>query len=110
MKSKSALIPVRFAICGMVAAIGLPMAVSAAVINRGVEGEPMSEIRPAPKSIFPDQKMITAQPSPSEIDPAYLGPVLLMKSAIVDLEAGTANVALAQGPPGVGRDGLVHHD
>lgn len=41
--------------------------------------------------------MITAQPSPSEIDPAYLGPVLLMKSAIVDLESGTATLPLRKG-------------
>ena len=97
MTCKSALIPIRLAVFGMVAAISLPAALSAAVINRGVEGEPMSEIRPAPKSIFPDQKMITAQPSPSEVDPAYLGPVLLMKSAIVDLEAGIATLPLRKG-------------
>ncbi len=75
----------------------LPTAGSAAVINRGDEGPPLSEIRPAPKSIYPDQKIITAQPSPSEVDPAFLGPVLLMKSAIVDLEAGTATLPLRAG-------------
>jgi len=70
---------------------------SAEVVNRGIEGPPLSEIRPAPKSIYPDQLMITAQPSPSEVDPAFLGPVLLMKSAIVDLEAGTATLPLRRG-------------
>ena len=77
--------------------LGLPAVASAAVINRGVEGPPLSEIRPAPKSIYPDQQVITAQPSPSEVDPAFLGPVLLMKSAIVDLEAGTATLPLRKG-------------
>jgi hypothetical protein len=76
---------------------GLPAAASAAVINRGMEGPPLSEIRPAPKSIYPDQVMITAQPSPSEVDPSFLGPVLLMKSAIVDLDAGTATLPLRKG-------------
>jgi hypothetical protein len=65
-----------------------PIPASAAVVNRGTEGAPLSEIRPAPKSIYPDQAVITAEPAPSDVDPAYLGPVLLMKSAIVDLEAG----------------------
>ena len=50
--------------------VGLPAVTSAAVINRGQEGPPLSEIRPAPKSIYPDQEVITAQPSPSEVDPA----------------------------------------
>jgi hypothetical protein len=81
---------------GMVA-LGLPAAASAAVIDRGQEGPPLSETRPAPKSIYPDQVEITAQPSPSEVNPSFLGPVLLMKSAIVDLEAGTATLPLRKG-------------
>jgi hypothetical protein len=48
---------------------GLPAVTWAAVINRGQEGSPLSEIRPAPQSIYPDQQVITAQPSPSEVDP-----------------------------------------
>ncbi|NLS07562.1 hypothetical protein HGP14_30275 [Rhizobium sp. P32RR-XVIII] len=75
----------------------LPSVVSAEVINRGSEGSPLSEIRPAPKSIYPDQYAITAQPSPSEVDSAFLGPVLLMKSAVVDLETGTATLPLRKG-------------
>ena len=89
---------------------GLPAVASAAVINRGVEGPPLSEIRPAPKSIYPDQQVITAQPSPSQVDPAFLGPVLLMKSAIVDLEAGTATLPLRKGRLEFRRIGLVDHD
>lgn len=77
--------------------LNLPAVAWADVINRGQEGAPLSEIRPAPKSIYPDQQVITAQPSPSEVDPAYLGPVLLMKSAIVDLDAGTATLPLRKG-------------
>lgn len=73
------------------------MPATAAVINRGKEGAPLSEIRPAPKSIYPDQATITAEPAPSDINPAFLGPVLLMKSAIVDLEAGTATLPLHKG-------------
>jgi hypothetical protein len=55
---------VRVAAVGVVATISHPVATSAEVINRGIQGAPMSEIRPAPKSIYPDQKVITAQPSP----------------------------------------------
>lgn len=79
------------------AVLCLPVVTSAEVVNRGTEGAPLSEIRPAPKSIFPDQHIITAQPSPSEVNPSFLGPVLLMKSAIVDLEAGTATLPLRKG-------------
>jgi hypothetical protein len=84
------------ALCLMAASL-YPSAASAVVINRGIEGPPLSEIRPAPKSIYPDQAVITAQPSPSEVDPSFLGPVLLMKSATVDLEAGTATLPLRKG-------------
>lgn len=76
---------------------GLTGVAQASVVNRGKEGPPLSEIRPAPKSIYPDQKMITAQPSPSEVNPAFLGPVLLMKSGLVDLEAGTVTLPLRRG-------------
>ena len=97
MKNSLPSIAEGFAAFGVIAMACFPFALSAEVINRGVEGGPMSEIRPAPKSIYPDQKMITAQPSPSEVDSAYLGPVLLMKSAIVDLENGTATLPLRKG-------------
>jgi hypothetical protein len=70
---------------------------SAEVINRGIEGKPLHEARPAPASIFPNEHIIVAQPSPSEVNPAFLGPVLLMKSAIVDLEAGTMTLPLREG-------------
>lgn len=80
------------------AALALQAASSSAeVINRGIEGKPLHEARPAPKSIFPDEHIIVAQPSPSEVNPAFLGPVLLMKSAIVDLEAGTMTLPLRRG-------------
>jgi hypothetical protein len=69
----------------------------AEVINRGIEGKPLHEARPAPKSIFPDEHIVVAQPSPSEVDPSFLGPVLLMKSALVDLEAGTMTLPLRRG-------------
>ena len=87
----------RLATLCFVGMLFAPAVTSAAVVNRGEEGPPLSEIRPAPKSVYPDQQVITAQPSPSEVDPAYLGPVLLMKSAVVDLEAGTATLPLRKG-------------
>ena len=81
----------------LAAMVCTPIPASAAVVNRGTEGAPLSEIRPAPKSIYPDQAVITAEPAPSDVNQAYLGPVLLMKSAIVDLEAGTATLPLRRG-------------
>src|SRR4051794_26744620 len=69
----------------------------AQVVDRGTEGKPLSEIRPAPKSIYPDQKVVTAEPAPSNVNDAFLGPVLLMKSARVDLKAGTVTLPLRRG-------------
>ena len=51
-------------------------AANAAVVDRGTEGTPLSEARPAPDSIKPDLSIVAVQPSPSEVNPAYLGPVL----------------------------------
>lgn len=67
------------------------------VVVRGVEGKPLHEARPAPASIFPDEHIIVAQPSPSEVNPSFLGPVLLMKSAHIDLEKGTMVLPLRKG-------------
>ena len=82
---------------GAVLAFALPSAVQADVVVRGEEGKPLSEIRKAPGSIYPDQRTITAQPSPSEVKPEFLGPVVLMKSAHIDLEKGTATLPLRKG-------------
>ena len=95
------------ALC-LVAAALAPLPASAVVINRGVEAFPLQEARPAPKSIYPDQVLITSQPSPSEVDPSFLGPVLLMKSALVDLEdlgRQRRQVALLQA--GIERGGIL---
>ncbi len=83
------------ALAGLTAFAALPA--GAEVVVRGKEGRPLSEIRQAPASIYPDQRTITAQPSPSEIKPEFLGPVVLMKSAHIDLEKGTATLPLRRG-------------
>ena len=71
--------------------------VNAEVVVRGIEGRPLDEVRQAPEFFRPDLEMISAQPSPSEVNPAFLGPVLLMKQAHVDLEKGTAKLPLRRG-------------
>ncbi len=70
---------------------------SAQVINRGEEAPPFHEARPAPDSIRPDHLIVVAQPSPSEINPSFLGPVHLLRSARVDLQAGTVTMPLFRG-------------
>mgnify|MGYP005847385645 CR=1 FL=1 len=69
----------------------------AEVVVRGVEGKPLHEARPAPSFLQPDLKIVVAQPSPSEINPSFLGPVLMMKSAHIDLEQGTMQLPLYEG-------------
>ena len=76
---------------------------SAEVVKRGKEGRPLSEIREAPASIYPDLHTIVAQPSPSEVKPEFLGPVVMMKSAHINLEAGTAELPLRKGRTKDGR-------
>jgi hypothetical protein len=63
---------------------------NAEVVNRGIESGPYQEARPAPDFLQPDLRIVVGQPAPSEINPSFLGPVLLMKSAQVDLVKGTA--------------------
>ncbi len=78
-------------------ALSLPNLAAAEVVVRGVEGAPLHEARPAPGALLPDEKIVVAQPSPSEVNPSFLGPVLLMKSAHIDLEKGTMTVPLRKG-------------
>ncbi|MCL9997920.1 MAG: hypothetical protein NBV68_00920 [Erythrobacter sp.] len=82
---------------GAVLALALPSVGHADVVVRGKEGKPLDEVREAPASIANDLKTIVAQPSPSEVDPRLLGPVVLMKSAHIDLEKGTATLPLRRG-------------
>ena len=70
---------------------------NAEVVVRGIEGKPLDEVRPAPTFFKPDLAVVTSQPSPSEVNPSFLGPVLLMKQAQVDLEKGTAKLPLRKG-------------
>jgi hypothetical protein len=87
----------RIMAAGALLALGLPSVGHADVVVRGKEGKPLDEIREAPASIAGDLKTIVAQPSPSEVNPAFLGPVVLLKSAHIDLEKGTATLPLRKG-------------
>ena len=49
----------------------------AEIIVRGIEGKPLQEARPAPAFLKPDVNIIVAQPAPSDVNPSFLGPVLL---------------------------------
>lgn len=82
---------------GAMIALALPAAGHADVVVRGKEGKPLDEVREAPASIYNDLRTIVAQPSPSEVDPKLLGPVLLNKSANIDMEKGTATLPLRKG-------------
>ena len=73
---------VRAAIAAFAACVGAASA-QAEVVVRGIEGKPLQEARPAPTFLKPDVNIVVAQPSPSEVNSAFLGPVLLMKQAHV---------------------------
>lgn len=96
LKSKLAVAGMSVIAAGLAACIGATSA-GAEVIVRGIEGKPLEEARPAPTFLKPDVNIVVAQPSPSDINSAFLGPVLLMKQAQVDLEKGTAKLPLRKG-------------
>lgn len=83
-------------LAGSLLTLNIPQS-RAEVVNRGVEAKPYHEARPAPAYLQPDLKIVVGQPSPSEINPSFLGPVLLMKAAQVDLVNGTAKLPLHKG-------------
>jgi hypothetical protein len=88
--------PVRATMLAVAACVGATSA-QAEVVVRGIEGKPLQEVRPAPTFLKPDVNIVTAQPSPSEVNSAFLGPVLLMKQAQVNLEKGIATLPLRKG-------------
>jgi hypothetical protein len=87
---------VRATMVAFAACVGAASA-QAEVVVRGIEGKPLQEVRPAPTFLKPDVNIIVAQPSPSEVNSAFLGPVLLMKQAQVNLEKGIATLPLRKG-------------
>lgn len=87
---------VRATMVAFAACVGAASA-QAEVVVRGIEGKPLQEVRPAPTFLKPDVNIVVAQPSPSEVNSAFLGPVLLMKQAQVNLEKGIATLPLRKG-------------
>lgn len=85
------------ALCSIALAVVAAGTAQAEVVVRGKEGKPLDEVRESPAAIHPDLRTIVAQPSPSEVNPSFLGPHLIMKSAHVDMEKGTATLPLRRG-------------
>lgn len=61
------------------------------------EMEMDDDTAPAPASIGADVPLTYFGPSPSEVDPRLLGPVQLLKSGVIDFEAGTITIPLYKG-------------
>nr|MCU0570946.1 hypothetical protein [Oculatellaceae cyanobacterium Prado106] len=81
----------------LLAAIGAGAA-SAQVVNWGsMLGTPGSEDRPAPAWIGRDIPQIVSEPAPSDVLPDGLGPHVFLRSARIDMEAGTATLPLKKG-------------
>ena len=81
----------------VVSAFVLSSAALAQVTNIGELGFPGTEPRPLTGKFADDISAVVNSPAPSDVNPSFLGPVLLMKSARVDIEAGTATLPLRQG-------------
>lgn len=55
------------------------------------------EYKAAPEPVRPDIPLVVNRPSPSEVDPAFLGPVQLMRAAVINEAEGTATMPLYEG-------------
>lgn len=78
--------------------LSLSFAIPAQVVVRGTEGKPLHEDRPAPRPLREAGiPLVYGHPSPSLIKPELLGPVQLLQTARIDLEAGTATLPLYKG-------------
>ena len=80
--------------------LGLTVAATAAaaqVTNIGRLGFPGTEPRPLSGVFADDIALVVNYPAPSDVNPSFLGPVLLMKSAQVDVETGEVTLPLRQG-------------
>ena len=67
---------------------------------------PIDEVRPAPPSIGADVPLTYFAPAPSTDEPGLIGPLQLLRSGPVDLDAGTITLPLYEGRLGTtGRDG-----
>ena len=75
----------------------LATAASAQVVNIGQLGFPGTEPRPLSGVYADDIALVVNYPAPSDVNPSFLGPVLLMKSAQVDVETGHVTLPLRQG-------------
>lgn len=73
-------------------------AAQAQVIDWGnTLGTPGEEERPAPEWIGADIPRIVAEPAPADVLPNGLGPRVFLKSARIDMEAGTVTLPLHKG-------------
>ncbi|MEM1043714.1 MAG: hypothetical protein AAGI91_13935 [Bacteroidota bacterium] len=75
----------------------LASAAFAQVTNIGTLGFPGTEPRPLSGKFASDVALVVNYPAPSDVNPSFLGPVLLMKSARVDVETGEVTLPLRQG-------------
>lgn len=55
------------------------------------------DVAPAPASIGSDVPLTYFGPAPSQVDPRLIGPVQLLKSGIIDFDAGTITIPLYRG-------------
>ncbi len=82
------------ALAAGLATSSLPMPGKAEDAGPGAVADPLQELAPAPAFVRPDLGVVVARPQASDIRPSLIGPVLLMKSAQVDLEKGTVRLPL----------------
>lgn len=62
-----------------------------------LEVELDDDTAPAPASIGADVPLTYFGPAPSDVDPRLIGPVQLLKSGVIDFEAGTITIPLYKG-------------
>lgn len=67
------------------------------VLSQDFGSTPDDDAEPAPPSIGADVPLTYFGPAPSQVDPRLVGPVQLLKSGVIDFDAGTITLPLYEG-------------
>src|ERR671915_250474 len=91
-------------------ALALSLAAAALALTSGATAQsPVDEVRPAPPSIGADVPLTYFAPAPSTDEPGLIGPLQLLRSGPVDLDAGTITLPLYEGRLGNGKKKKKKH-
>lgn len=87
----------RLLMVGTALIIGIISPTSTSLVAIAQEDEQDGDISPAPPSIGADIPLTYFGPAPSEVNPSFIGPLQLLRSGPVDVNASTVTLPLYKG-------------